>query len=179
MIQPILSILIVFCVAGCGQPVAVSDYVSLKLSGVKEGDVKNGHVSEDKNINTEEGNPYAAFLRHVSEELEGQDPSVIEVDSLALHVHGDSKGIVNFESLFENMEVFITTSDTTVTLGVMEGPVGSTVYLEDILNENLSSVQTAMMIGAFGVGVRGLTQELVPDDFDLKMSLDIQFSAYP
>ena len=170
---------LIFLLAGCGSPVAVSDYISLKLSGIKDGDVKNGQVSTDKNVNTESGNPYAEFLRKVSLELNGAAPSVIEVDSVALQVHSESKGISDFGVLFTDIEIFISTSDTTVSLGTIEATTGSTVSLEEITNENLDAVQSAMKTGSFSLGVRGDTQDLLPDDFDLKISLDVQFSAYP
>jgi hypothetical protein len=104
---------------------------------------------------------------------------VIEVDSVALQVHSESKGISDFGVLFTDIEIFISTSDTTVSLGTIEATTGSTVSLEEITNENLDAVQSAMKTGSFSLGVRGDTQDPLPDDFDLKISLDVQFSAYP
>ncbi|MBT6176638.1 MAG: hypothetical protein HOI23_05270 [Deltaproteobacteria bacterium] len=173
------GLILAFLASGCGSPVAVSDYISLKLSGIKEGDVRNGYVSESKNVNTEEGNPYADFLRVVDEHLEGESPSLIEIDSVALQVHSESKGIVDFITVFETLEIFISTSDTTASLGNVELTSESTLTLEDVTNENLVTVQEALREGSFKLGVRGGAQENLPDDFELRISLDVQFSAYP
>lgn len=169
----------VLALAGCGGSVVVSDYVSLKLSGIKDGDVKNGQVSEDKNINTEEGNPYADFLRLASEELGGDTPSKIEVQSVTLKVHSDSKGISDFDALFLNMEVFVSSNDTIANLGVFESIVGSVLNLKNIDNDSLAPLQSALISGDFKMGIRGDVSDSLPDDFDLKISMDVQFSAYP
>lgn len=166
-------------ISGCGSPVAVSDYISLKLSGIKDGDVRNGYASESKNVNTEEGNPYADFLRVVDEQLEGEPPSLIEIDSVALQVHSDSKGIADFITVFQSLEIFISTSDTTASLGNVELTSESMLRLEAVTNENLVTVQEALREGSFKLGVRGDVQDDLPDDFELRISLDVQFSAYP
>ena len=178
-IKNILVLGWVLALMGCGGPVAVSDYVSLKLSGIKDGDVKNGQVSEDKNINTEEGNPYADFLRVATDELGGEAPSKIEVESVTLQIHGDSKGISSFEVLFMNLEVFVSSNDTTASLGSIDSISGSVLELEDIDNDNLAALQSALLGGDFKMGVRGGVYETLPDDFDLKISMDVQFNAYP
>ena len=177
--NPITGFVVACLVSACGSPVAVSDYISLKLSGIKDGDVRNGYVSESKNVNTEEGNPYADFLRVVDEHLEGEEPSLIEIDSVALQVHGDSKGIADFITVFRSLEIFISTSETTASLGNVELTSESMLSLEDIANENLGAVQEALREGSFKLGVRGDTQDDLPDDFELRISLDVQFSAYP
>ena len=173
------GLILTFLASGCASPVAVSDYISLKLSGIKDGDVRNGYVSESKNVNTEEGNPYADFLRVVEDQLEGESPSLIEIDSVALQVHSDSKGIADFITVFKSLEIFISTSDTTASLGNVELTSESMLSLETVTNENLVTVQEALQGGSFKLGVRGDVQDELPDDFELRISLDVQFSAYP
>ena len=177
--ESFLGLCVLVLMTGCGSPLAVSDYISLKLSGIKDGDIRNGQVSEEKNVNTEEGNPYSEFLRVVGEELDGAAPSRIEVESVGLQVHSDSKGVSDLETVFQSLEVFVATGETIATVGYIEVVSGSTVTLDDIQNGSLDTVQAALIEGNFKMGVRGTVHETLPDDFELKISMDVQFSAYP
>ncbi len=71
---------------GCGgdDPVSVSDVVDLKLS-LSSGDVAGNNLSDEKNVNTESGNPYGAFVDDARAEV-GGDPSAIRVDEVTIEL---------------------------------------------------------------------------------------------
>lgn len=177
----VLSSLYLTCVllAGCASPVAESDAIFLKLSGIKEGDVDNGQIVEDKNINSAEGNPYAEFLRTAQAALDGANPSTIEVSHVTLHVHSDSKGITGFETVFESLDVIVSSSDSTFFLARVDEPTGTTVPMGSISNEVGASIQSALLAGDFKLGVWGRASDTLPEDFDLKISFEVGFSAFP
>lgn len=167
-----------FTFLACAEPVALSEAVSVKLSGIKEGDVKNGQASSDKNINTESGNPYATFLQSARYALNGDPIGSIEVDGVIIRIHSDSKGVSGIETIFSSLEVFISTSDTTLSLGQIENPTGTSAHLENIENGELYAIQNELVQGSFDIGVRGQTQPNLPEDFELKLTVEATFSAY-
>ena len=107
----------------CGSdPVAYSEPISLKLSGIKPGDIKNSAFTEDKNVNTETNNPYNTFMINAQAQLDGKNPSAIEVEKITLSVGSDSKGIGSdgFATVCKTIETFIGDSTSTVVLGNLE-----------------------------------------------------------
>lgn len=163
---------------GCADDVVgVSEPVSLKLSGIKPGDIANGSASEDKNVNTESGNPYGAFLKAARDGL-GQEPRAIRVKSAFLRVHADSKNVTNFEQVFADLELFAADSQTTIPVGTVSAPSGTSVAVVITADEvDLAALQTAMKGGDFKMGVRGAVQSTTPADFDLKITIDAIFEA--
>ena len=162
---------------GCPEePVAYSETVSLKLSGMKEGDVKNNELSEEKNVNSESGNPYGAFVKAATDAL-GRSPGRIAPTSAFLRIHSDSTGVTGFEEIFTSMELFFSDSATTIPVGTVDAPQGSSVEvpLDDV---NLEALHDSMVGGDFKVGVRGPTQATTRDKFELRISIDIIFEAY-
>ena len=173
---PVFALLLL---CGCGaDPVATSEIITLNIGDIDEDDIDNGLASTQKKISTEEGNPYADFLGTIEEALGDEAPGAIEIHSIALHVHSDSKGVSDFATVFANLDVFISTKNTTLTLGHIETPTGSTIRLAETSGESLDSVQRELANGSFELGVRGQTQPSIPDDFDLEISLEARFSAY-
>ena len=83
---------------GCGDdPVSYSEPVGLSLS-VASGDVDNGTLLDEKNINTESGNPYGAFA-DAARDAVGGEPSSIEVDAVSLGID-DSTGVTALDEIF-------------------------------------------------------------------------------
>ena len=165
-------------VFACGDdPVAYSETVSLKLSGIKNGDIAQGVASEDKNVNSESGNPYAEFLKSARAEL-GRDPGSIELVSAFVRVHADSKNVVNIEQVFEDLELFLANSQTTIPASDNEAPTGTSVRMAIYEDLDYGPVFDSMLAGDFKVGVRGATAAEPPADFDLKLTLDLKFTAY-
>ena len=94
MILPALALLV-----ACGDdPVSYSDPVGLKLS-LKSGDVSDGALLDEKNINTESGNPYGAFVG-AAEAAIGGSPSRIEVEATTLALDAASTGVDGLVAVF-------------------------------------------------------------------------------
>lgn len=92
-------------------PVSYSAPVGINLKA-KSDDVAGGVVSDDKNINTESGNPYGAFVADAQAALGGADPGVLELDGLELLLGGGSSGVTTLGEIF---------AGTTEVLFVMDG----------------------------------------------------------
>jgi hypothetical protein len=163
----------------CGDdPVAYSEVVSLKLSGMKNGDFTNGTVSEDKSISTESGNPYAVFLRNAKDALGGKDPGEIEVVGVTVQVHADSKNVTTVDAVLTDLEVFIATNETTIPVAKKTAPVGSSVAIPLLEDVDYGGVRAKLISGDFKMGARGTGVDPLPSDFDLKLTLDVRFEAY-
>src|SRR5262245_5126240 len=113
-----LSLSLSFLAAACGddkgEPVSVSDQVGIELKADSD-KVVGGTVSDEKNINTEEGNPYGAFVNDAVGQI-GHDPSAIDVDSVALLV-GAGSDVTALNQVFDGqVEVLfqMTTSNDTI-----------------------------------------------------------------
>lgn len=71
--------------AACGDdPVTYSEPVGLTMQA-SSGDIADGRIEEEKNINTESGNPYGAFVANAEAEL-GHAPSDIVVEGVTLEL---------------------------------------------------------------------------------------------
>ncbi|PKN57945.1 MAG: hypothetical protein CVU56_08120 [Deltaproteobacteria bacterium HGW-Deltaproteobacteria-14] len=174
-----LALLLVLALPGCADdPVAHSETVSIELSGIKPGDLKNGVASEEKNINTESGNPYAEFLKNARAALGGEDPGAIELVSAYMRVNSTSKNVIAFEGVLVDAELFIANSQTTIPVGSVTSPKGSSVRITLDPEVDFEPLRAAMLGGDFKVGVRGNAVAATPADFDLKISLDLKFTAY-
>jgi hypothetical protein len=174
-----LALLSGLALAACGDdPVAYSETVSVKLSGIKNGDIANGQASEDKNINTESGNPYGEFVKRARDRLGGRDPSAIEIIKATVQVHADSKNISTIDAVFSDIEIFMADSATTIPVGSRATPTGTSVPVPIDDDIDYEPVFSSMLGGDFKVGVRGSTVTLPPDDFDLKLTIDLRFTAY-
>lgn len=165
--------------AACGDdPVAHSETISLKLSGIKNGDIKNGQASEDKEISTESGNPYGEFIKNAKAALGGKDPGSIELVSAFVRIHSDSKNVSALEAVFSSMELYLTTSNTTIPVGTVATPKGTSIAVKLDENVDYEPIFADLLGGSFKGGVRGPTVATPPADFDLKLTLDLKFTAY-
>lgn len=174
-----VALAVSLALVGCGDdPVAYSETVSLRLSGIKNGDIKQGVASEDKNINSESGNPYGEFLKNARAKLGGKNPSAIEIVSAHVRVHADSKNVLNLEQVFTEIELFIANSQTTIPAGKRTAPTGTSVQVTIFDDLDYAPVFNSMLGGDFKVGVRGPTVATPPVDFDLKLTIDLRFTAY-
>jgi len=172
-------LLTLLALPACGDdPIAHSETVSLELSGIKPGDLKNGVASEEKNINTESGNPYGDFLKNARDALGGSDPGTIELVSAYMRVSSSSKNVIAFEDVLADAELFFSNSDTTIPIGSVTSPTGSSVLIPIGEDVDFEPLRTAMLGGDFKVGIRGNAVDPVSDDFELKISLDLKFTAY-
>lgn len=164
--------------AACGGSAAFSDTISIKVGGIKKDEIRDGQASKDKSINTEEGNPYASFLRRARDALDGAEPSAIRVEAATLRVHADTKGVNGFEQVFREIELFLSDENTTIALGKIESPSGTSVEVAITADEDdLAALQPSLANGNVKVGIRGPTVAAPASDFDLKVAVEIVFEA--
>lgn len=92
-------VLTTLALAACSDdPVAHSEPVGLKLKATS-GDVATGTLTVDKNINTESGNPYAAFVANAEAAI-GRAPTRLDVTAVTLTVAPTSTGATHVGELF-------------------------------------------------------------------------------
>lgn len=99
MVMMKTSILALVLLAACGDdPVNYSAPVGIELKA-KSGDVAANAINEEKNITTESGNPYGAFVAEAQRKL-GKDPSSIDVDKVTLTLNvAKSMGVSAMEQV--------------------------------------------------------------------------------
>jgi hypothetical protein len=98
MNRPVLCALLAGMGACGDDPVSHSEPVGIHLA-VSDGDVDGTTASDDKNINTESGNPYGAFVAAAREHV-GGDPSSISVDAVTLRI-AEGSGIATLGAVFD------------------------------------------------------------------------------
>lgn len=94
-----LALLSTAALAACSDdPINYSEPVSISLQ-FKSSDVAAGRIATDKNINTESGNPYAAFVSAAQTKL-GKAPGRIDVANVTLTVAATSKQVATLGEIF-------------------------------------------------------------------------------
>ena len=129
MRTPLAAISVIAVLAACGgnDPVSYSAPVGISLP-VASKDVVSGALSADKNINTENGNPYGAFTSAARAQLGGQDPSHIAVTGVTLELlTATSSGVTALEQVFTGLVSvgFQVSSGTLYPVGTITNPVGA------------------------------------------------------
>jgi hypothetical protein len=180
------TILYVFlCLSACGDPepdpIATSEAISIRLGGIKQDEVRDGEASEDKKVNEESGNPYAEFLRTARARLGNRDPSAILVRSATVQLRSDTTGVISFDQVFTSMELFLSDELTTIPIGTIEAPSGTSrpATVSATIDSLAPMYESMLDAEKLRVGVRGPTVEIPPASFDLKMTIDITFEAIP
>lgn len=163
------------------EPVATSEALSIRLGGIKQDEVRDGEASEDKKVNEEEGNPYRVFLDTARSRLQGRDPSAILVRSATVQLRSDTTGVISFDQVFTSMELFLSDDLTTIPIGTIEAPSGTSRPATIIATiDSLAPMYESMLDhDKLRVGVRGPTVATPPASFDLKMTIDVTFEAIP
>jgi hypothetical protein len=114
-------------VAACGtDPVSYSAPVGIELKA-KSGDVAGTAISEQKDITTETGNPYGAFITDAQHQLGGHDPGALAIDQLDLVLGGQSTGVATLDQVFTgDVDVALVVNDTnnTYDAGHVSNPTG-------------------------------------------------------
>ena len=174
-------ILSVLALSACGGVVAYSEPISLKAGSIKESDVQNAAFTIDKEISAESGDPYKRFLDNARAELDGADPSAIEVERIVLTVDGASDGIgtAGFAEIATALEVYLRGGDTTVVVGSLATvPSGTTLEVDVTADaEDLRVLHERMLSKSFKVGLRGDAVASVPAKFELRTNIQITFRA--
>ncbi len=100
-------------------PVGIT--LKMQRSDVGAGDA----VTLSKLINTEQGNPYGAFVNAATQAL-GRPPSRIVVTYLTLELLPSSSGVTNLNQVFTGqVSVGFTLNGTTVPVGTATNPAGT------------------------------------------------------
>jgi hypothetical protein len=168
--------------AGCDEdPVNATGRIVIELSGIKETDIVGGSVQKSKNVTTESGNPYGAFL-HSARQTLGRDPSRIRVTATEMTLDPGTTGVASFAELFNGTVEVILEADVGGTVAVARvsaptgtGPIAMGVIADDAA---LAPILAALLDGNFRVGIRGTTALTAADDFDARIDVGIGFAAY-
>src|SRR6185436_4546799 len=153
------SIAYALVIVGCADPVSFSTPVGITLKA-KSSDVGNSVISDDKEINTESGNPYGAFVSDARTKL-GRDPGRIEVDQLTLVLGAQSTNVTRLEDVYTgDVDVAFLTNDSNNTYDVGHvmnptgvGPVEMGIVFQA---DKISSADFAKILnGSFRVVIRG------------------------
>jgi hypothetical protein len=170
--------------AACGAyPISFSSPVGINLKA-KSGDVSGNAISDEKEITTESGNPYGAFINDAVAEL-GHDPSAVELDAVTLTLGAGSTGVIDLAEVFEgDVDVAFLINESNNTYDVAHvvdpdgiGPVGMDVVFE---SDAVTDVDYANFLdGKFRVVVRG---DAAPD-FETKgaeanLQVTLTFAAF-
>jgi hypothetical protein len=148
-----------FATACADDPVSYSDTVGINLKAESD-KVNNNALADEKNINTESGNPYGAFVGDARNKL-GHDPARIEIDKLTLLLGGSSTGVTTLAQVYTgDVDVLFVLDDSNnsypvgrVTNPVGPGPVDVAVSWE---SDTVSDVDYAKVLsGGFKVVIRG------------------------
>jgi hypothetical protein len=182
-----LSFVIAFActLAGCGDdPVSYSAPVAINLKA-KSADTVGGVVSDEKGITTESGNPYGAFVAAAETELNGRDPSAIEVDSAEVFLGANSVGVTTLGEIFAgSTEVLFEMNDTANSYPVghaaVEAATGAGPIPIDITFEGVPALDHAKMLGgSFKVIVRGpAAPEFETKGADADLQVTFTFAAF-
>ena len=171
--------------AGCGDdPVAYSAPVGINLN-VKSDDTRNSAVASDKNINSESGNPYAAFVSEARRRL-GRDPSRIGVSSLTLLLGGQSTGVTTLDQVFAGrVDALFVMNDTNNSFNVGHadsvrggGPVAFQIDFDSAAVVGVD--RDKLLGGSFKVTIRGAAATtFVAKGSTANLQLTSTFAAYP
>lgn len=172
---------------GCGDddPVSVSDVVDLKLT-LSSGDVSNNALYDEKNVNTESGNPYGAFIARARDEL-GRAPSRIAVTGTTVTVDATSKNVTTLGAVFTGTTTFelimngsttrhvVATNDVVAADGA--GPITFTVDFDSDAIPDADYAELAS--GSFKVALSGApAPSFAAANADADITISLTFEAF-
>lgn len=172
-------------VSGCGDDaVSYSAPVGINLKA-KSGDVTQSVVSEQKEITTESGNPYAKFVADARAQLGGKDPTRVEIDHLALILGGQSTGVAALDEVYTgDVDVAFVISDSNNTYDVahVANPAGAAAVPMDVIFDSANVAPqdwTKFLAGSFKVVIRGTAAAGFTDKgAEADLQLTFTFSAF-
>jgi hypothetical protein len=121
-----LGLVTMFAFTACSSPVNYSAPVGIELNA-KSGDVNMSVVSEEKDITTESGNPYGAFVNTAMSKLGGKNPSQIDIDTLTLTLGAQSQGVTTLDQVVTgdvDVAFLVNSSNNTYDAGHITNPTG-------------------------------------------------------
>ena len=168
----------------CGaDPISFSAPVGINLKA-KSGDVSGTAISDEKEITTESGNPFGAFVNDAVAAI-GHDPSAVEVDSVTLTLGAGSTGVINLIEVFEgDVDVAFIINDSNNTYDVAHvvdpdgiGPLGMEVVFESGAVTDLD--YDKFLDGKFKVVVRGnAAPDFETKGADANLQVTLTFAAF-
>jgi hypothetical protein len=172
--------------AACGEDeVSYSAPVGIKLS-ISSGDIDRGQIFDEKNINTESGNPYGAFIADARAKLDGADPSALRLDRLTLQVDSTSKNVTMLGQVFggrTELSFIMNGTETVVPVGSLDvtastgvGPVEMDVGFD---SSKVSGADwTSFLGGQFKLRVQGpAAATFASANADANMTATLEFTA--
>jgi hypothetical protein len=178
------SCLVMCLLAACGaDPVSYSAPVGIELKA-KSGDAPNGVIAEQKDITTESGNPYGAFVTDARTQLGGTDPSSIQLDGLTITLGAQSTGVASLDEIFTgpvDVLFLMNTSNNTYPAGTITDPTGTgpadlAVSFDD---GQLGDDWAGLLGGQFKVVVRGAAATgFTSKGADATLQLTFTFAAF-
>lgn len=175
---------VLLAATGCGDNLAAntvnfSGPVSITLDKFKDGEVRNNAFDADKNVNTETGNPYGAFLQQARATL-GRQPAAVLVERVTLTLGRDTRGVTSFEQFLGGpLVVYLANSSTTVNLGTVPQPTGAGPIEVTVsaTRDTLAPLNSDLINGSFKVGIRVPAAAGRPGSFDAKVATVLYFRA--
>jgi hypothetical protein len=171
---------------GCSDdPVSVSDVVDLKLT-LSSGDVANSTLLDEKNVNTESGNPYGAFVQKARDEI-GGEPSHISVTATAVTVDATSNNVTMLGQVFAGATKFefvmngSTTRYAVATKDVVVGDgAGPIPFAVDFDSDRMPQVDYAdLAAGSFKVSLSGPPAAgFAAANADADITISLTFEAF-
>lgn len=184
-----LGIALCSLAAGCSDedPILYSDVVDLKFT-IASGDVDgDGNIGEDKNVNTESGNPYGAFIAAAQEEV-GGDPARIVLDDVALTLEANSTNVALLGEVFAgNTSITFETNSGTKYVVATRAFVAAdpaTIAFEAVetelsANANTAEKYTEIVGGQFKVGVEGVAAAgFAAANASANLTISLSFTAF-
>ncbi|MBL8603573.1 MAG: hypothetical protein JNK72_16735 [Myxococcales bacterium] len=176
---------------GCGDAadegvtVGYSGPVNIRLDKFKEDEVRNGAFDSDKNVNTENGNPYGAFLQAARARLGGNftadnAAAAVALDAVTLTIDQDTRGVTAFEQVLGGpLQLYLASSSTTVNVGTVAQPTGAGPVRVTLTADlaALEPIRRDLLNGSFKVGIRVPAAASLPRTFDLRIATTLTFRA--
>lgn len=169
-------------VACGGSPVATSQPINLSKTA-DSSKVASGVLTLDQGINNDQGSPYMDFLGSARQQLDGKDPSRIELDSASLFLGGQSQGVTGLEQVFsDKVEMLFDTGNATYVAAHADsvsgsGPAGMSVDFD--WSKVAPADQTALLNGSFKVVLRGnATPTFANSTAKAELQSTLTFKAY-
>ena len=160
MRQSLTLLPLVFAAACSSGPVSFSQPVGIELKA-KSSDVANNVIAENKDINTESGNPFGAFVTAARGDLGNHDPSRVELPTLTLTLGAQSTGVTKLDDIFTgevDISFLMDTSNNTYPVGSITNPtgVGPDSMDSTFVSTQMSSADYQLFLGGqFKVVIRG------------------------
>jgi len=169
----------------CGSdPVSYSAPVGIELHA-KSGDVTQSVVTEQKDITTESGNPYGAFVNDAKAKLGGKDPTRIEIDKLTITLGAQSTGVSTLDQVLSgdvDVAFLANSSNNTYDAGhVMNPTTAGPVALDPDFEWTTVAAQDLpqMLGGSFKVVLRSpAATDFTTKGADATLQLTFTFTAF-